>query len=344
MELEFNDKRTVGGGQQPYIVAEVNSSHGGDMSVAKKMIEAAANCGCDCVKFQSWSSESLYSQTYYAENPIAKRFVKKFSLEEEQLAQLASYCDSLGVAFASTPYARKEVDFLVNVCRVPFIKVASMDLNNYPFPDYIARTGMPIVLSTGMGDLQEIDRALETIEHAGNSKICLLHCTSIYPSEPGIVNLRNITGLQKRYPRYPVGFSDHSLGAEMAAAAVALGACLIEKHLTLDKAKIGMDNQMAAEPDEMKLLVTQCRRVYEALGEEERRVSRLELEQRQKMRRSVVYTRDLPAGDVLQREDLDVKRPGTGVAPEHLEEYVGRVLCRAVANDTLLQEDDVSCR
>ena len=340
MELEFMHKS----GQHPYIVAEVNSSHNGDMATAKKMIEEAANCGCDCVKFQSWSSESLYSQTYYLENPIAKRFVKKFSLAEEQLAQLASYCKDLGVAFASTPYSHKEVDFLVDVCKVSYLKIASMDLNNYPFLDYIARTGLPIVLSTGMGELQEIDRAVETIEQAGNSEICLLHCTSIYPSEPEIINLRNITGLQKRYPHYCIGFSDHSLGTEIAAAAVAFGACLIEKHLTLDKTKIGMDNQMAVEPDEMKLLVSQCHRVYEAMGEEERKVSRLELEQREKMRRSVVYARDIPAGKVLCKGDLDVKRPGTGVAPEHLEDYVGCVLRRDVAKDTLLRNDDVSCR
>ncbi len=331
---------TIGSGCAPYIVAEVNSSHNGDMETAKEMIEAAANAGCNCVKFQSWSAETLYSKSYYKKNPIAKRFVNKFSLNENQLLELAQYCLSKGVAFSSTPYSEKEVDFLVEAAKAPFIKIASMELNNYPFLEYIAHKGVPIVLSTGMGDAEEIRKAVETIENAGNTQICLLHCISIYPAEPSTINLKNIIGLQNEFPNYPIGFSDHSLGTEMAAAAIALGACLIEKHLTLDKTKIGMDNQMATEPEEMSELVRQCLNVYNALGNMERNVSKEEAKQRMNMRRSLVYSRDMKAGNILTEGDIVSKRPGTGFPPGNKESFIGKKLVRDTEKDTLLVKED----
>jgi N-acetylneuraminate synthase len=304
------------------------------------MIDAAADCGCDCVKFQSWSAESLYSQTYYKQNPIAKRFVNKFSMSAEQLFELSEYCRNAGVDFASTPYSCEEVDFLAEKAKAPFIKIASMELNNYPFLDYIARKGVPIVLSTGMGTIDEICRAVETIENAGNHSICLLHCISIYPPEISTINLLNIVGLQEKFPEYPIGFSDHSSGTEMAAAAVALGACLIEKHITLDNSKIGMDNQMATEPDKMKLLVNQCHNVWTALGSKNRTVLEAELEQRKNMRRSLIFTRDISAGETLSETDIDSKRPGTGFPPEDKVKFVGKTVTRNVEKDTLITQED----
>ncbi len=337
-QITFNDSSVVGNGT-PYFVAEVNSSHGGDMDTAKRMIDAAAECGCNCVKFQSWSAKTLYSKTYYKVNPIAKRFVDKFSMDESQLRELAGYCKSKNISFSSTPYSHSEVDFLTDV-GVPFIKIASMEINNYQFIEYIARTGIPIVLSTGMADADEISKAVETIEKTGNKNLCLLHCISIYPPEIGEINLKNIIGLQEKFPDYPIGFSDHSLGTEMACAAVALDACLIEKHLTLDKSKIGMDNQMAMEPAELKLLVQQCKNVSTALGSEHRTVYEAELNQRKNMRRSLVYTRSLNAGDIIMASDIGAKRPGTGFPPENLKNFVGKKLLRNVEEDTLLVKED----
>lgn len=338
--IKFKDNTQIGSECRPYIVAEVNSSHNGNMDTAKKMIDAAVNSGCNCVKFQSWSAESLYSLSYYEQNPIAKRFVKKFSLDESQLAELAVYCQNKGIAFASTPYSEKEVDFLVHTAHAPFIKVASMELNNDRFLDYIARTGMPIVLSTGMGDMDEIYHAVDVIEKAGNSFLCLLHCISIYPPEIKTINLNNIIGLKEHFPNYPIGFSDHSSGTELAAAAIALGACLIEKHLTLDKTKIGMDNQMATEPEEMAKLVSQCHNVYDALGSYERKVLPDELQQRKNMRRSLVYAHNLSVGTIIQDEDIIAKRPGTGFPPGDRDKVIGKTLSRDVQMDTLVQEDD----
>lgn len=341
-QCTLRDSVVIGDFQKPYIVAEVNTSHSGNINTAKEMIDKAKEAGCDCVKFQSWSTESLYSKSYYDENLIAKRFVQKFAFSETQLMEVAQYSRERGIAFASTPYSEAEVEFLVEKCNAPYIKVASMDLVNYPFLSYIAKFGVPIFLSTGMGTMEEVRRAVATIEEAGNPNLCLFHCISIYPPEISTIHLNNILGLRKEFPKYPIGFSDHSIGTEMAAAAVALGAAMVEKHLTLDRTKIGMDNQMATEPEEMALLVRQCHNVNIALGGTERIVLPAELEQRTKMRRSIIVTRDMPAGTVLTKNDLNAKRPGTGIPTEKIKDLIGKVLTRDVKADTLIYYSDFS--
>jgi sialic acid synthase SpsE len=341
MEFKLNSGVVLSDFGKPYIVAELNTSHMGEIDLAKKMISAAKEAGCACVKFQSWSAETLYSKSYYEQNPIAKRFFNKLSFGEEALMELATYCKSVDIGFSSTPYSRQEVDFLVNKCEVPYIKVASMDLTNLPFLDYIAISDTPIVLSTGMGEMDEIVKAVKTIHKVGNHNICLLHCTSIYPPEISTIRLKNILGLREQFPDCVIGYSDHSIGTEMSSAAVALGACMIEKHFTLDKSKIGIDNQMATEPEEMAQLIKNCHNVQLALGSEERIVFSAEIEQRQNMRRSIVATRDLLAGDLIKPEDLDVKRPGTGFSPEKMAGLIGKTLLRDVDADTLITDADV---
>ena len=340
MEFKLNNGMVLSDFGKPYIVAELNTSHMGKIDNAKEMISKAKEAGCDCVKFQSWSAETLYSKSYYEQNPIAKRFFNKLSFSEEALMELANYCKSVEIGFASTPYSRREVDFLANKCEVPYIKIASMDLTNLPFLEYIAKSGTPIVLSTGMGEMDEIVKAVKTILRAGNQNLCLLHCTSIYPPEISTIRLKNILGLREQFPECAIGYSDHSIGIEIASAAVALGACMIEKHFTLDNSKIGIDNQMATEPEEMAQLVKNCHNVQLALGSEERIVFSAEIKQRQNMRRSIVATRDLFAGDLIKSDDLDVKRPGTGLPPENMNHLVGKILKRDVIGDTLITEAD----
>ena len=325
---------------KPYFVAEVNSSHNGNVEVAKQMITAAAEAGCDCVKFQSWSAESLYSASYYKDNPIAKRIVAKFSLTAEQLKDMAAYAKEKGIDFSSTPYSCSEVDYLIDECQAPFVKIASMDLNNLKYLRYIAKKNVPIVLSTGMSTMEEIRRAVKTIEAEGNKQICLLHCISIYPPETETIHLNNILGLREEFPEYPIGFSDHSHGVEMAVAATTLGAALIEKHLTLDSKKIGMDNQMATEPEEMAQMVRCCLNTQIALGNKERVVRQAEQEQMEKMRRSIILTKGLQAGHVFTMDDLDAKRPGTGIPADELDSLVGKKLVKDVQADILLTRDD----
>lgn len=325
----------------PYIVAELNSSHRGKVDVAKKMIDAAKACGCDAVKFQSWTDASLYSGSYYAKNPIARRMVKGFALLPEALVELSVYCRESGIDFASTPYSRSEVDLLVDACDVPYIKIASMDINNIPFLEYIAGRMVPIVLSTGMATLDEIRAAVRAIEGRGNHQICILHCVSLYPVAHEHVHLNNMRMLKAEFPECSVGYSDHTMGSEAACAATALGAVMIEKHFTLDSSMIGWDNQMATEPEQMEKLVRECRNVAAALGSYERSVTEEELAQRVKMRRSIVAAKHIPAGHVLSMEDLDAKRPGDGIPPDEFARVVGKKVKRDMEADEMLFPDDL---
>lgn len=327
--------------QTPYIIAEVNSSHNGNLETAKKMIEAAKSAGCSCVKFQSWSSETLYSKSYYENNPIAKRIVKKMSLEKEDLKLLSLFCAERKIDFSSTPYSEEEVDFLVEECNAPFVKIASMELNNNSFLEYIGNKGVPVIISTGMGSMSEITAAIKILEGTGNENISILHCVSSYPAKASDINLNNIYTLRENFPGHPIGFSDHTLGFCVAAAAVALGAAVIEKHLTLDAAKIGMDNQMATEPEAMKQMVEACRDVHEALGGFERVVSDKELDQQKVMRRSIVAARDIQAGSILEKDYLCAKRPGTGIPPDKMYEIIGKRVNRDIEADTLIDKSDI---
>lgn len=342
MGIVLNNGTEIADYGRPYFVAEVNSSHNGNIETAKRMVDAAVDAGCDCVKFQSWSVRSLYSRTYYRKNPIAERFVRKLSLTPEQLKEMAEYCAGKGIGFSSTPYSREETDFLVDECRVPFIKISSMEVNNPQFLKYIGEKQVPVILSTGMAEMEEIENATRVLESTGNRNIVLLHCVSIYPAKTESINLNNILGLRERFPNYPVGFSDHTLGGAAAIAATALGAAIIEKHITLDAKKIGMDNQMAMEPEALANMVRACRNIQLALGSKERSVSPEEYEQRTNMRRSIVTTRDLAKGEVLCREDLDVKRPGTGLPPDRLADLIGCTVIRNIEADTVINECDIN--
>lgn len=339
-QIRFRTNRIIEDFSLPYVIAEINTSHFGKLELAMRMIDQASQAGADCIKFQSWTETSLYSQTYYRENPIAKRFVKRFSLTSSQLAEIASYCRSIGIDFASTPYSIPEIDFLVDECRVPFVKIASMDINNKALLEYVAGKKVPIVLSTGMSTAEEIRNAVDRIVTSGNTDIVILHCVSLYPTNASDINLRNIEGLRALFPDFPIGFSDHSLGTEISIASVALGAAIIEKHITLDKTVIGMDNQMAIEIDELQFLIHSCRNVHRSLGGYERKLSIEEITQRSVMRRSAVAAKDLIAGQKIDTLDVAFKRPGTGIPPDQLDFIVGKHLTRDVEIDQVFSIHD----
>ena len=337
--MYLRNGRMIGRGERPYIVAELNSSHNGDIDTAKKMVEAAKTCGCDAVKFQSWSANSLYCSDYYERNPIAKRMVSRFSLDRAALKELMEYCRGIDIDFSSTPYSRDEVDFLSDELQVPFIKVASMDINNLPYIRYIADKKVPIVLSTGMASLDEVALAVNAIEETGLEEICILHCVSLYPAANKTINLRNISTMEKLFKSHAIGYSDHTIGCAAATASVALGAALIEKHFTLDSKKVGWDNQMATEPKEMEELVKCCMDAYTALGSSERIISDEEMAQQKKMRRSLVARCDLSKGSVLREEHLDAKRPGDGISVDRYKEVVGCILNRDVKKDRMIMPE-----
>lgn len=340
-ECILRDGTVISDYGRPYIVSEINSSHNGSMETAKQMIDASVEIGCDCVKFQSWSVSSLYSKTYYDTNPISKRFVKKFSMSPDQLKELAGYCKEKGISFSSTPYSEEEVDFLVEECDAPYIKIASMELNNPKFLRYIGGKKVPIILSTGMSSMNEIGEAVEVLHGAGVSEMVILHCVSIYPTVLTNVNLNNILGLREKFGMHPIGFSDHTQGDAAAVGAIALGAGVIEKHFTLDKSKVGMDNGMATEPPGFKNLVSKCRDIQIAMGTKERILTQQELDQRNNMRRSLIAVRDIAAGETIQEEDLYAKRPGTGIAPNEISKVIGRKAAKDILADTLILPENI---
>lgn len=339
--IKLKNSRVIGSGNKPYFIAEMNSSHSGKIDRAIQMIDTAKKCGCDCVKFQSWTEDTLYSEEYYEDNPISRRMVKGFSLSEEQLYELWKHSKEIGIDFSSTPYSDQEVDFLADKIEVPFIKIASMEINNLPFLEYIAKKGKPIVLSTGMASYEEIRKAVEAIVKTGNRDLCILHCVSVYPAESHIINLNNMVYLKEKYSDFVVGYSDHTIGSEVACGAVALGAGIIEKHFTLDNSRMGMDNNMAAEPEDMKELVQKCLSVYNAMGNKERILSSEEQLQSAKMRRSIVAKVDIAEGTVIEAGMLDYKRPGTGMSPGLMQNIIGKRICNDIKRGHMILESDI---
>lgn len=336
---------------RPYIIAELGSNHNGDMDLARKLINAAKEAGADCVKFQSWSKETIFSRKVYNDNYFLKddyrnrddytleEIVEEFSISEKELIEMKEHCDKVGIACSSTPFSWKEADFLVEVLKPPFIKVASMDLNNYPFLEYMAKKGLPMIVSTGLSDLSEIDKAIATIEAAGNNEIAILHCVSNYPPRDEQVNLRNMNTLKRIYNK-PIGFSDHTIGISIPLAAAARGAKIIEKHFTLDKQMFGWDHKVSASPEEMEMICSESKRICVALGNY--RIKSTEtVEQKSAFRRSIVSMTEIKAGEIIKREDVDFKRPGDGIAPEFIDWVVGRTAAEDIPKDMPIRKDQL---
>jgi N,N'-diacetyllegionaminate synthase len=335
----------IGPGRPPYVIAEVGSNHNGDMNLCRDLIDAAALAGAHAVKFQSWTDRSLIAEEEYARNTeysdkkrhfgSLREMVTAYQLTASQHHEAHDHCRKRGIAFCSTPFSLEEVDLLEDLS-VPFFKIASMDIVHLPLLRYVARKQRPVLVSTGMATLAEIERAVDAIRAEGNENIVLLHCISIYPPEYETIHLRNMATLQAAFD-VPVGFSDHTLGTAIPLAAVALGACVIEKHFTLDQNMAGWDHAISADPEQMRTIVVEGRNVFQALGENGRNISAAEIEKRKKFRRSLVTRRTLNRGWVLTEEDLDAKRPGTGIAPDELPYVVGRRLSFDLAADQVLR-------
>ncbi|MDB4020979.1 N-acetylneuraminate synthase family protein [Litorivicinus sp.] len=350
MKIQLTKDRLIGTGEKPYIIAELGSNHNGDMNLARRLIDAAKACGADCVKFQSWSKETIFSKKVYKQNYFLaddyrsrtdtnlEKIVENYAISKAELLEMKQYAEQVGIDCASTPFSKGEVDFLVDEFDVDFIKVASMDLNNYQFLHYVASKGKPIILSTGLSTLGEIDKAVRTIENAGNVQLVLLHCVAIYPPEDNQMNLKSIDTLARCYP-YPVGFSDHTAGTCLPIAAVARGACLVEKHFTLDRKMDGWDHAMSADIDDMTDLVKSAERVFQAMGSG--RVDRVESDERlHAFRRSIVAARDVGEGEIFTEDMIDFKRPGDGLPPETISAILGKSARRDIPYDQMLKFED----
>ena len=342
--VKFGDV-LIGPEKPPYIIAEIGSNHNGDMALCRRLIDAAAEAGAHAVKFQSWSETSLIAKEEYERNTVytdkkkhfgpLQEMVKAYQLTPEQHLEALSYCKTRGIAFCSSVFSREEADLLDRL-DVPFCKFASMDIVHLELLKYVARKQRPLLIATGMATLGEIEQAVETVRGEGNDQIVLLHCISIYPPEYASIHLRNMVTLEQAFD-VPVGFSDHTLGVSIPLAAIALGACVIEKHFTLDKDMEGWDHAISADPPELRTIVEEGRNVFTALGSSVRTVSDAELEKRKKFRRSLVARQALQKGHVLTQDDLDAKRPGTGISPDKMPYVLNRRLVSDLEEDQVLQ-------
>lgn len=342
--------RLVGPGEPSYIVAEIGANHNGDMALCRAMIDAARECGADAVKFQSWSKSSLISRAEYDRNtayvskernqPTLEESVEQYQLSRAQHQEISKYCRDTGIVFFSSCFSAAEVDML-EALGVPAYKIASMDVNHLPLLEYVAATHKPVVISAGMATLGEVERAIGTLRAAGSGPVAILHCLSIYPSPPAQVNLRTMDTWRSAFD-VPVGYSDHTLGSAVPIAAVALGACMIEKHFTTNKNLPGWDHAISADPADLRAIVDGARDAFLALGNAERRVNADEIAKRKVFRRRMVARRDMRKGDRVAAADVDFKRPGTGIQPDELRYVIGRAITRDVRAEDELDWSDLA--
>ena len=344
-KIEIGNK-LVGDEEPIFIVAEIGVNHNGDVRLAKKLIDAAKDAGADAVKFQAFKTEKVV--TKYAEKANYQKettglsesqynMIRRLELKDEEFKELFNYAEKNNIIFLSSAFDKDSVD-LLDYLGVPAFKVASGEITDFPLLKYIAEKKKPIILSTGMSTVDEIEDALKVIRERGIEDIVLLHCVTSYPAEIEDANLMVIETLRRRF-KLPVGFSDHTLGITAPIAAAVLGAVLIEKHFTLDRTLPGPDHRTSLEPDELKDMIKSIRDVEKALGDGIKKLTEDEERIKKVARRSIVAIVDIPKGNLITREMLDIKRPGTGIEPKYLDVVVGRKAKRNIKKDDILKWD-----
>lgn len=339
--------KIIGLGQPVFVIAEAGVNHNGDLKMARALIDVAVEAGADAVKFQTFSADRLvttdapkaeYQLQTTADAESQFEMLKRLELSADAHRELQSYCHERGIIFLSTPFDEEAVD-LLDELGVPAFKISSGDLTNSTLLEYVASKGKPVIISTGMSELSELIEAVSVLNTAGCENPVLLHCVSNYPADPAEINLRAMNTMRSAFD-VPVGFSDHTAGIHISLAAVALGACVIEKHFTLDRTLPGPDHRASLEPAELRELVRSIRSVESALGNGRKVPAASEIETAKAARRSLVAARNIPAGATLERDMVAMRRPGTGIPPAMLGTLLGRRAGRDIAAGTLLNEDE----
>lgn len=332
--------RRVGDGAPVLVIAEAGINHNGEMKLAEELVDAAADAGADVIKFQTHFPDDEMLKAGFSAGYIGESFydlLDRTKLSREAHAVLKRRAESKGLIFMSTPFSREAADFLDSLGVAGF-KTGSGELTNLPLQTHIARKRRPTIISTGMSKLEEIAETVEAVK-AIHDDFILMHCTSTYPTPYENVNLNCIPEMRRRFGR-PIGLSDHSIGIYTALASVALGACAIEKHFTLDRNLPGPDQKASLEPEEMRQLTEGVRAIQQALGAE-KRIWPGEEPVKAMARESVVSLAAIPAGTRISADMVWVKRPGTGIPAKDLSRVVGRRTRRAIAADALIAWDDL---
>lgn len=335
-------ERAIGRGLPCLVIAEAGVNHNGSLDMALRLVDAATEAGADVVKFQTFRSEAVVTPlapkaAYQIENTGGSEsqleMIKKLELPDEAFRRIRAHCCERAIVFLSTPFDYASAD-LLEAMGVAAFKIPSGEITNYPLLAHIARKGRPLIVSTGMSNLVEVAAAIDVIYATGNLEVALLQCVSNYPASPSSVNLHAMKTMEERF-NVPVGYSDHTDGVSISIGAAALGACIIEKHFTLDRTLPGPDHRASLEPGELAAMVRGIRDVQAALGDGVKRPAAEELNTAAVVRRSLVAACDLQAGTVLTQTMVDIRRPGTGLPPAALELLLGRTLNQDIVAGTL---------
>lgn len=330
-----------------FIIAEAGVNHNGDIKLALQMVDEAGWAKADAIKFQVYNAKKIVTcdlaMADYQKKNIAKRIsqlemLKQYELKKKELKQLIKYAEERKILLLATPFDQESVDMLVELKR-PYLKVDSASIINHPFLEYISKSGIPLIVSTGAATMQEVREAVAVIERH-NRNLTLLHCTAMYPAPYQRVNLLAMKEMMREFD-YPIGYSDHTLGIEVSIAAVALGAKVIEKHFTLSRSMEGPDQKASLEPDELANMVVAIRHIEQALGKSDKAPCEEEIQIMKTGRSSIIAALDLKKGQALKRDDIVIKRPGTGIQPKYLKDILGKKLISDVAKDTPLQYSDI---
>lgn len=326
-----------------YIIAEAGVNHNGSFELACKLVDAAKAAGADCIKFQTFKSHNLVSHTAqkaeYQKDATGEGsqidMLKKLELSHGEFLMLKEYCEKQGICFLSTPFDFESIEFLKSI-DMPFWKIPSGEITNYPYLVALAKTEKPIVMSTGMCELEEIEAAIHVLKDHGTKDIRLLQCNTEYPTPFEDVNLRAMQTM-KEYFGIEVGYSDHTEGIEVPVAAVALGATIIEKHFTLDRNMEGPDHKASLEPNELKAMVESIRNIEKALGNGEKAPTKSEKKNITIARKSIVAKKNIRMGEIFTEENLTVKRPGIGISPMEWNKVLGTKAARDFQEDELIE-------
>lgn len=340
-----------------FFIAEAGVNHNGNDEMALQLVEAAARCGADAVKFQTFSADKLVrkgaEKAEYQKRETGEgdqySMLKQLEMSEALHRKLLVRCNELGIEFMSTPFDEEAADFLIAL-GMRHIKIPSGEITNHPFLAHLAAKNVPMILSTGMSTLDEIHEAVEVIRSVRQqlgftapleSMLTVLHCTSNYPAALENINLRAMSTIAQA-TGLPVGYSDHTAGITVSVAAVAMGATVIEKHFTLDRNLPGPDHKASLEPDELTEMIARIRDVERALGSPVKQPNASELPVRELVRRSVTLVRDMKAGQTITRNDVALMRPGNGVPPKDLNAVIGKRVVRDMAGGTTFQWNELT--
>ncbi|NJK91161.1 MAG: N-acetylneuraminate synthase [Blastochloris sp.] len=341
--------RWIGPGHPSFIIAEAGVNHNGDIGLAKKLVRVAAEAGADAVKFQTFKAESLvtvdapkaeYQNRNTGSSESQFEMLQKLELGYEQFRELADFCRECGILFLSTAFDEESADFL-NGLEMPAFKIPSGELTNLPLIRHVSAYGKPVLISTGMANLEEVGKGLEAARAAGCKEILLFHCLSNYPANPAEVNLRAMGTMEKAFD-VPVGYSDHTLGVDISLAAVAAGACMIEKHFTLDPELPGPDHKASLDPSELAEMVQGIRALEKVLGHGRKEPAESEKAVAAVARRSLVAACRIGKGEIITAGMLLIRRPGTGLPPSEYDQVLGRRAAREIPEGTVMQEELLS--